>query len=364
MYLEKNSLVGEVPEQVCGLRNYAKLMKFNTDCTDDNKKVLCECCTNCVNTDTSEIDTRREALLVKLKGISGNSVTEFGTVQSKAANWIMFEDTTMLTASSKQLFQRYALAVLYFMMGSERWFTLDAEAEECMWERIGCDPDGRVDYIKFDHCDMNGPIPHEISVLTELQHLDLSGNNIDGGVVDELETLQKLKTLYLENNNMVGVVPSGLCTRKEKGLLVDFTTDCGIDFNKKVQCSCCDNCGAGVPPSPELTDEETRIEAIKGMVTTLSYGVNNVPNTPQNLAMKWIMDDDKQHSNVGSPHFAQRYVIAVIYFSLGGESWIDSFWLSPQQNECDIPGVQCNSAGRITKLEFSKYHNLHLAYYV
>jgi len=353
LYLEKNSLVGEVPEQVCDLRNYAKLMKFNTDCTNDDKKILCECCTNCVNTDTTEIDTRQEALLEKLKGISGNSVTESGTVQSKAANWIMFKDTKMLTASSKQLYQRYALAVLYFMMGNERWFTLDAEAEECMWERIGCDTDGRVNYIKFDHCDMHGPIPHEISVLTELEHLDLSGNSIDGGVVDELETLQKLKTLYLENNIIVGAVPSGICTRKEEGLLVDFTTDCGTDANQKVQCSCCDNCAVGLPPSPGLTDEETRIQAIKGMVTTLSNGVNNVPNTPQNLAMKWIMDDDKQHSNVGSPHFAQRYVIAVIYFSIGGEGWINSFWLSPQQNECDIPGVQCNSVGRITKIEFT-----------
>lgn len=354
LYLDGNSLVGEVPAAVCDLRNNEKLMKFDTDCTNASKKVICDCCTNCVDTEGSKTDSRQIALLEQLKILSGDAVLEPNSVQQKAANWVMNEDTERRMASSKHLYQRYVLAIMYYMMGDEKWFSLDGEKDECQWERIGCDVSGRVNHIKFDHCDMHGPIPKEISVLTELEFLDLSNNSISGNIITELSDMTMLKKLFLEHNDIVGTVPLGLCERKSQGFINAFTTDC-VGDTVEVQCSCCDNCVAGVTPSLDtMTDEEKRKRQIREKVGTLSYGAELTPASAQSLAMKWIIEGDKQHVTISSPHFTQRYVIAVIYFYLGGESWINSFWLSPTQDECDIPGVKCNAVNRIIELDFCK----------
>lgn len=353
MYLEDNSLVGAVPESVCDLRNQDNLIVFTTDCTGESKELSCECCTNCVvHTKESEMGSRQIALLEKLKIVSGSEVLDqLNSVQRKAADWIMKEDTMMLMASSEHLSQRYVLAIMYYMMGDEKWFTLDGEKNECQWERIGCDASGRVNHIKFDHCDMHGPIPKEISVFTELEFLDISANSISGNVIAELAHMPMLKMLFLEHNDIVGTVPLELCNRKSQGLLNAFTTDCGAKTNVLVQCPCCDNC----VPGDLMTDEEKRKYDITETIKTLSHGVELIHNSPQSLAMKWIINEDTQHLTVFSPRFTQRYVIAIIYYYLGGDSWINSFWLSPEQDECDIPGVKCNSVKRITELNFCKY---------
>jgi len=344
-----------VPDDVCNLRNQDRLIVFKADCTSDDNEVVCGCCTNCEKSSSVSLDNRELAVMAKLKLLSGSKLFETDSPQQLAANWIVKEDGLMLTASSQNLYQRYVLAVLFFMMGDEKWFSLGSNTSECIWERIGCDANGSVNHIKFDHCDMHGPIPSEIKVLTELNYLDLSENKLDGVLPGELASLDQLSKLFLEGNDIVGAVPFGLCMRHSEGLLLGFTSDCA-----KVQCTCCNNCMAGSNTTPSDGNnvagaDTTRQQQIKQKCNDLSNGASDIMLTPQSLAMQWIRDDDQLQLNVDSPHFNQRFVVVVIYFSLGGDSWIDAFWLNPvAQGECVIPGITCNSSNRITKLDFCK----------
>ena len=55
---------------------------------------------------------------------------------------------------------------------------------------------------------LNGPIPSDIGLLTNLTSLNLSANNISGSIPPELGSLINLNYLYLQNNDLSGVIPS------------------------------------------------------------------------------------------------------------------------------------------------------------
>lgn len=57
----------------------------------------------------------------------------------------------------------------------------------------------------------------------------------------------------------------------------------------------------------------------------------------------------------------QRYVLAVIYYSLNGENWPtrhysqSQLWVNTESlNECTKYGITCNSNGAITKVDLGK----------
>jgi hypothetical protein len=133
-----------------------------------------------------------------------------------------------------------------------------------------------------------------------------------------------------------------------------------------VACDCCFNCPISqvnvdkqsCTVDSDINFDETNIEGqerttqIKRKCIELSGDAICQHNTPQNLAMRWLIYDDKLKLDVTSPDFVQRYVVAVIYFSLGPDGWVDSFWLSTNQDECEIPGVICDTNMHIISLEF------------
>ena len=154
---------GEVPKDLCSMRIKGELLSFATDCTPDDLKVQCSCCTNCKidlnggDNFSPGLDSRGLAIMVKLKLLSGNAVADESTPQHKAAHWIMKQDEMMLTSDSPQLYQRYVLALMY-ELGDETCFER-SEVDEChwvsngdagvTWERIACDSNGVVEYLKL-----------------------------------------------------------------------------------------------------------------------------------------------------------------------------------------------------------------------
>ena len=168
----------------------------------------------------------------------------------------------------------------------------------------------------------------------------------------------------------MGEVPIEVCNRHNEGNLAQISTDCKADSTFKIKCSCCFNCPLSKESSSFVCQEDSsksfgaygvaniedqqRINDIKSKCIELS-GENAIchHNTPQYLAMNWLIDDDTWMLEDSSPDFIQRYVIAVLYFSLGPIGWVDSFWLSPKQDECLIIGVECNyESKKITALNF------------
>lgn len=147
-------------------------------------------------------------------------------------------------------------------------------------------------------------------------------------------------------------MPQDVCDKRSNSFLIKLTADCDsedvIDADYMVECSCCTNCLSSPQP--------VNSEQLKETIQALSPDTINDTNSPQYLAMNWMLEKDKFHiagSSINSSRLRERYVIVVIYFSLGGQDLEDSLILSPEESECAVPGVTCDEEGRVTKIDFA-----------
>jgi hypothetical protein len=130
------------------------------------------------------------------------------TPQGRAFQWLVFEDKTLNTdpIDETRLVQRYALLTLFYACAGSDWVGKFAAAppldeqykdNECDFPNVECDDAGQV--IKFipTKSRLVGTIPDELSLLSHLTHLDLSGNELQGSIPVALFTkLSNLGTLY------------------------------------------------------------------------------------------------------------------------------------------------------------------------
>ncbi len=71
------------------------------------------------------------------------------------------------------------------------------------------------------------------------------------------------------------------------------------------------------------------------------------PGSPQNKAAIWIANEDRPHvtASTGRP-FLERYVLAVLYFSLGGDTtWGDSLNFLQPGHVCNWGKPHTNTMG-------------------
>ena len=171
-----------------------------------------------------------------------------------------------------------------------------------------------------------------------------------------------IESLFLEKNDLNGNVENAICQLREKGTLEAFTTDCG-KTNSKIKCDCCTNCpktnnsvpaqidtGSNNLPAVDLKSHDNGISNVLHIVSGETIFINN---TPQNKAYAWIVERDLLKLGEQSENLVQRYVIALMYFQLSGESWKTKSWLSPNQNECSFKGITCDQYYRITEIDLS-----------
>ena len=339
LLLDDNDLVGSIPSQVCALRNMGTLKTLTSDC--DTNKVVCSCCTNCPNvmpdlTPDDGLTPRQTLLLDKLEQLSGESaVTTQGTVQYKAAQWLIKEDEMDLDANSQNLWQRYTLALLYYMMpDNKKCFHMTTNENECewagdsddtgiLWDKIRCDSSQHLNYLKLDKCNLSGPMPLELKSLSKLTYLDLSENYLTGQVPSEYENLHQLEHMYLENNFLHGKVPTEICQLRDNKELQSFATDC-VQGNLKVDCDCCTNCpigndqstggGIGGPGSgsSNLVGLDSRQLAIESKLKQISGDIVAEEGTPQHRAAHFIMKQDAMMLTATSSNLYQRYVITLL----------------------------------------------------
>jgi hypothetical protein len=97
--------------------------------------------------------------------------------------------------------------------------------------------------------------------------------------------------------------------------------------------------------------------------------------TPQGMATIWIINQDARQVCPNNPKIVQRWAMAVIYFSTGGNEWLkcgalgmdpcgfenpfeDKKRFLSEFNECQWAGISCNSESCVTEIEFGKCRSL------
>ena len=96
--------------------------------------------------------------------------------------------------------------------------------------------------------------------------------------------------------------------------------------------------------------------------------------TPQGLATEWFLNNDaRKPCPDNNPCFLQRWVLAVMYFSTGGDDWFKCSanlvaqdacgaelpFVGEQRflsgfHECEWAGINCNDMDCVTEVEFGE----------
>jgi len=202
------------------------------------------------------------------------------SLQYSVLQWLA-SDPNIHDYPSSKILQRYALGCFYKNLESsnvekhisDSWMTY---TDECTsWKTTGdsaageqlCNENGHVASIYLENAGLsgplapelsllsnsleivqlssnsiNGPIPSEIGLLSELFYVNLANNVLTGDIPNEMALLESLWLLRLEGNMLGGSVPQKLCnltnanTEDESGGLA-ISVDC-----EEVTCSCCLDC--------------------------------------------------------------------------------------------------------------------------
>jgi hypothetical protein len=97
--------------------------------------------------------------------------------QARALDFMQLD--TAIPTTYLRFNQRYALVVLFFATSGSAWVNSRKwiNSTECEWFAFGrmtCGPGGRVSQLNLTHSNMAGSIPTELSLLADLQSLEIS----------------------------------------------------------------------------------------------------------------------------------------------------------------------------------------------
>ena len=166
--------------------------------------------------------------------------------QHAAACWMLYIDQISKSRNEYMYQQRYAVAVLHYAstkMNTTKWdwpMAMDeptvavmshgnwmrTQTHECDWYGVQCHQlyrnkviyDLNLGYMKLD-----GIIPREISLLTQLQALDFHANDLQGIVpLRLLVSLPKLESLQLHMNGFFGMIQKEIFHLKRLKELILF----------------------------------------------------------------------------------------------------------------------------------------------
>ncbi|VFQ74366.1 unnamed protein product [Cuscuta campestris] len=79
-----------------------------------------------------------------------------------------------------------------------------SDPDPCKWSHVVCSGDKRVTRIQIGHQNLQGTLPPELSRLTQLDRLEVQGNNISGPL-PSLNGLSSLQVLMLSNNHFTSI---------------------------------------------------------------------------------------------------------------------------------------------------------------
>jgi Leucine-rich repeat (LRR) protein len=143
--------------------------------------------------------------------------------QSKAFEWLVDLDSDLNAYSERQLIQRFVMATFFFSTNGENWSSnegwLSAE-NECRWYqtksyRDACDASGSLLNLELNGNGLSGSLPSELALLSDsLTRLDLAKTNdsnevfLGGNLPSEIGMLTMLQYISLSKQQMTGTIPN------------------------------------------------------------------------------------------------------------------------------------------------------------
>jgi hypothetical protein len=117
--------------------------------------------------------------------------------QAKALAWLRLDPLYNEYENLHRLFQRYTLAVLYHSTNGDSWINQTgwlSNDTECDWYSYSdndiCDEGFRLSTLNLLDNGLDGSLPAELELLTNLQSLSLSDDALSGTIHSELCVLQ------------------------------------------------------------------------------------------------------------------------------------------------------------------------------
>jgi U-box domain len=163
-----------------------------------------------------------ETFRATLPPYTNESLQDTSSPQYRAYEWVTKSDEVPERDASnneaRRLFrmtQRFAIATLYYSLGLDSW--VESSVSECQWgnatgRTILCNADLEVVVVELNNLagGRRGAISREVGLLTNLNRLDLSLNNLTSSIPVELGQLSSLTSLALNRNALNSSIPTEL----------------------------------------------------------------------------------------------------------------------------------------------------------
>ena len=113
----------------------------------------------------------------------------------------------------------------------------------------------------------------------------------------------------------------------------------------------------GPPPPDEIAEREHDVQTACGISSverssSVTLFLESLFETVQTEALTWILESDLVCPE-NELSLTQRYILSVLFLTVGGNSWnVSTAWLT-DSSECTWYGISCNTQEAITKLELS-----------
>eukprot|EP00977_Amphora_coffeiformis_P011314 scaffold2720_cov173-Amphora_coffeaeformis.AAC.21 len=182
----------------------------------------------------SEEDRNARLLaLLELEVVDSSVLLDMTTPQGLATDWILNQDEAVICPDDPKFLQRWVLAVIYYSTGGDEWVQCSANplatddcgnivpnlgatrflsgGSECDWAGISC-IDDCVTEIEFEENNLNGIIPTEIGLLSDLAVWGMERGGLTSTIPTEVGRLTKLIFLDLDFNQLTGSLPDELFT--------------------------------------------------------------------------------------------------------------------------------------------------------
>jgi hypothetical protein len=155
----------------------------------------------------AEGDMRYQLFKDALEPVTGASIATTGTPEADALAWMSYDDPAQIDphADIDKVIQRFVLATLYLSTSGDDWehsYSFMSHHDECEWNHSGdstggayCNSKGSVDSLILASLNLDGTIPKDLGLLTQLTHLDLSHNNMHQHLPSSIGLLHQLKHL-------------------------------------------------------------------------------------------------------------------------------------------------------------------------